>query len=135
MKKILIIDDDRSPDFFAGYDCFFKEGEVHHALYVDTVKEEHREQLLLKKEKVVEEFIRLTHLKSSTVYTHDEMLEYLRNEADTFGMIVLDGLESKCFTLIEEVPLDLTKTIVCSGSNHVNKLCQESNIPYVKNKF
>ena len=132
MSKILIIDDDRSVIFFAGYEPFFKEGDVYHALYADTVKEEYREKLLLEKEKVEAEFVRCTHLKSSKIYTHDELISYLMNEADNFDTIVLDGLESKCFTIIEEVPLDLTKTIICSGSNHINKLCNESKIPYIK---
>ena len=132
MKKILIIDDDRSPTFFAGYERFFKEGEVHHALYADTVKEEYREQILSKKEEVIQQFLSQFHLKSSNIYTHNEILTYLRIEADSFETIVLDGLDSKCFTLIEEVPLDLSKTLVCSGSNYINKLCEKSNTPYIK---
>ena len=126
MAKVLILDDDSRVASFNDYQRYFDGNEVHHRLYLDKERLRYRKGA----ESKLPDFKERYGLESSLAVSHEEAIDYLRSEAANFDLIVLDGLEGKCFTLIDDVPLPPDKTLVFSSSPRILKDCDAKGVAH-----
>lgn len=129
MAKVLVIDDAMAEQF-GDYEPFIGQDEVHLAFYLDSIGGETTRSYA---EEVIFPRIReMRPLASSVAFTHQQIVPYLREHNSRFDKIFLDGLEGRCFELIEEAKLPLDKTAVVTSSPDVIDDCMKRNLTYME---
>lgn len=123
MGRLLLIDDGPEARNVREYGTLLNNNELHYVFYLETMGgEEFREYT----EKVfVPAFTGIFPSATVQIFSHNELIRFLKENQQTFEQIILDGLEGRCIQIIEEAQLPSDKTRIVTSNQDLIRKCQQ----------